>query len=233
MNLWSRILLFLRLKADASLDRAEDPLQVMDYAYGQHQELLRKVKQGLLEVVISKRRLEQQAERLHARVPEMEDQARRALSARREDLARIALERKRTALMEIGQLERHVSEVADQERQLTTAERQLSARIEELHIRRNALSARYTAAEAQVRVNESLSGLTGEFAALGMALGRAEEKIERMQAHAYAIDALIDAGTLALPSGTTDLVERELNELANRDAIEDELAALQAQLSSY
>jgi len=59
--------------------------------------------------------------------------------------------------------------------------------------------------------------------------GKLQRKIERMNARASAIDALIESGTLALPGGG-DLVDRELRELAAGQAVEAELAALKAQL---
>ena len=228
MGLWSRIQLLFRMKAGAALDRAEDPREVMNFAYTQQLELLRKVKQGLVDVATSKRQLEQQAQKLRARVPHLEDQARRALGLEREDLARLALERKQAALAELGGLDGQVAEVAEEERKLTLAEQQLSNRIEEFRTRREVVSARYTAAEAQVRVNEALTGVSGELAELSMAVGRAEEKTERLQARASAIDALIDSGALALPGGG-DAVERELRQLTAAQSVENELAALRAE----
>lgn len=233
MSLWSRILTILRIRTSAALDQMEDPVQTLDYAYNQQQDLLRKVKQGLVEVATSKRQLEQQSQKLRGRVPVLEDQAKRAIGAGREDLARIALQRKQTAIGELGGLDQQAAEVAEEERKLTLAEQQLSARVEEFRTRRTTLQARYTAAEAQVRVNEALSGVSEEFAELSTALGRAEEKIKRMTARASAIDALIESGTLALPGGGGDLVERELRELAAGQAVEDELAALKAQIISH
>ena len=233
MNLWARILFLLRIKTGTTLDRAEDPLEVMTYVHGQQQELLHKVRQGLVEVAVSKRRLEMQVEKLQTRVPQIEEQARRALGLGREDLARIALQRKQTAVRELAGLERQAADVGEEERKLAFAEQQVSARIEELRVRREALSARYTAAEAQVRVNEALSGLSGDTADLGAALARAEEKVELMQARASALDALVGSDLLALPPATSDVVERELNELASRDAVDDELAALKAELQGY
>jgi len=230
MSLWSRILLLLRVRTTAALDRAEDPQQTLDYAYRQQQDLLRKVKQGLIEVATSKRQLEQQAQKLHLRVPQVEEQAGRALAAGREDLARIALQRKQTALAEIAGLSRQIAEVDEEERRLVLAEQQLAARIEEFRTHRSVLSARYTAAEAQVRINEALSGVSEEFAELGMAVGRAEERMQGMLARASAIDALIDSGRLVLPGGASDPVERELRELASNQAVERELALLKAQL---
>lgn len=111
MSLWSRLSLLLHVKGTAALERAEDPREVLGYADEQQQELLRRVKQGLIEVAISKRQLQQQVATLDARVPRLEDQAKRALAAGREDLARLALERKQRAFTELESLEPQVAEV--------------------------------------------------------------------------------------------------------------------------
>ncbi len=41
MNLWSRICMLLHVRADAALDRAEDPRQTLDYACDRQRALLR------------------------------------------------------------------------------------------------------------------------------------------------------------------------------------------------
>ena len=230
MGLFSRIVMVFKTKASSVLDRAEDPRQLVDYAYSQQQELLRKTKQGLIEVATSKVRLTQQAQRLRAQIPHMDEQAGRALEAGREDLARIALQRKQTILAELVQLDRQAAEIADEEKRLTHTEKELSARIEEFRVRRDSISARYTAAQAQVRVTEALSGVSGEFADLSMALGRAVEKTERMQARASAIGALLEVGSLSLPTQETDLVERELHKALVEQTVDDELKRLKAGL---
>ena len=230
MRISSRILMFFRVKANTALDRVADPRQVMDYAYSQQQEMLVKTKQGLVEVATSKAQLDQQSRRLRTRVPQTEQQARRALSAGRDDLARIALTRKQTILAELEQLDLQIAEVAEDEARLTRAEQQLAARIEEFRTRRDVISARYTAARAQVRATEALTGVSSEFAELGMALGRAVEKTERMQARATAIGSLLDAGTLALPTTGTDIIEGELLRVTAEDAVDHELATLKAEL---
>lgn len=226
MSLWSRIKLLFKMKTSSALDRAEDPLQVMDYAYGQQQEFLRKVRQGLIEVATSKHQLEQQVNKQNARIPQLEVQAKRAVAADREDLARFALQRKQAIIGELDGLERQLAEVAAEEQKLVRAEQQISARIEDFRTHRQTLSARYTAAEAQVRINEALTGVSSELGDLSMALGRAEEKTQRMLARASALDALIDSGSLGRLSDGGDLVERELREISAASAIEEELAAL-------
>ena len=230
MGLWSRVLLFFKIRSSAALDRAEDPRLVMDYAHRQQQELLRKVKEGLIEVATSKRRLEQQLQKQLARVPQMEDQAKRALGAGREDLARIALQRKQTAIADLEDIGGQLVEVAEEERKLTKTQQQLSLRIEDFRTRSEVMSARYSAAEAQVRINEALTGISGELGELSMALGRAEEKTQRMLARASAIDSLIDTGSLELVTGGGDLVERELREVTAASAVDEEMTALKAEL---
>jgi phage shock protein A len=230
MGLWARIRMLVRARASAALDQAEDPREILDYAYAEQQAVLQKVRRGLVDVATSKRQLQQQFDKLRERVPQMEDQALRALNAGREDLARIALQRKQTALAELAGLERQIGEVDAEQRKLSLADQQLSARIEEFRTHRTVLAARYSAAEARVRVNDALTGVSGDLAELSMALGRAEEKTERLQARASAIDVLIENGTLAIPGGGGDLVERELRQITATGAVEDELAALRARV---
>ena len=227
-----QIFLFVRVRARALLDRAEDPRQTLDYAYTQQQELLRQVRQGVIEVATSKRLLERQAGKLRDQVPHAENQAGRAFAAGREDLARIALQRKQAALAELQDLDVRLGEVAAEERKLGVAEQQLAARIEEFRTRRASLGAQYAAAEAQTRIMESLTGVSRDFAQIGAAIGRAEERIERMQARATAIDGLIDSGSLIAPSVTLDVVESELRKLTASDAVERELASLRESASA-
>src|SRR5258708_39520004 len=100
MGLWTRLKLIFSAKASSALDRAEDPRQVLDYAYTRQQQLVGKLRQALVEVATSKQQLDRQAKKLQARVPQLDDQASRAIGAGPGDLARIALARQRPALAE-------------------------------------------------------------------------------------------------------------------------------------
>lgn len=228
MKIVSRLMLVFRAKANSALDRVEDPREMMDYAYAEQKQLLVKTKRGLVDVATSKAQLARQAQSLRARVPKLEDQARRALDSNREDLARIALERRQTIRSELEQLDVQVAEVAEDERRLSQTEQQLAVRIDEFRTQRDIVSARYTAAKAQVRVKEAFTGISGEFADLSLALGRAVEKTERMQDRANAIGELIETGSLALPIGGRDRVEDELSQLEVVSTVDAEIRALKA-----
>jgi len=229
--MWTRLKLIFSTKASSAMDRAEDPRQVLDYAYTQQQLLLVKLRQGLVEVATSKQQLERQSKKLEARVPQLEDQAKRALGAGRDDLARIALERKRSAAAELEGLSAQIAEVGAEEKRLAGQERSLQVRIEEFRTHRDVVSARYSASEAEVKVKEALSGVSGELAELGMAVGRAEEKADRLQSRAKALDSLVDIGALE-PAGGGDYVENELKRLTSGAEIDDELERLKAEIAT-
>ena len=231
MGMWTRLKLIFSTKASSAMDRAEDPRQVLDYAYTQQQLLLVKLRQGLVEVATSKQQLERQSKKLEARVPQLEDQAKRALGAGRDDLARIALERKRSAAAELEGLSAQIAEVGAEEKRLAGQERSLQVRIEEFRTHRDVVSARYSASEAEVKVKEALSGVSGELAELGMAVGRAEEKADRLQSRAKALDSLVDIGALE-PAGGGDYVETELKRLMSGAEIDDELERLKAEIAT-
>src|SRR5438270_3382654 len=146
MGLLSRVLMLLRIKSNSALDSVEDPRQVLDYAYSQQQEMLRKLRGGLVEVATAKQQLSRQSQLLAERVPALEDQARRAVEHGREDLARVALERKHSAAAELEGLGRQPAEVADDGRELGGAEPQPASRIEALRIHREVAPANFSAA---------------------------------------------------------------------------------------
>src|SRR5215213_9788956 len=97
MGMFSRMSTIFKSKVNKALDKAEDPRETLDYSYEKQLELLQKVKRGIVEVTTSKKRLELQAQKIRDDSNTLDEQARRALAAGREDLARTVLQRKATA----------------------------------------------------------------------------------------------------------------------------------------
>ncbi|MEM4340419.1 MAG: hypothetical protein QW319_02645, partial [Candidatus Nitrosocaldus sp.] len=92
------------------------------------------------------------------------------------------------------------------------------------------IKAKYTAAEAEVRIKESVTGISEEMADVGMAIQRAEEKTEQMKARAMALDELMDSGVLTDYTTNKDMIERELQDVMMRDAVEKELERLRKEM---
>ncbi|MCH8207027.1 MAG: PspA/IM30 family protein [Chloroflexi bacterium] len=228
MGILSRTSTIVKAKMTRLLDRAEDPRETLDYAYDKQLEMLRNVKRGVVEMVTAKRRMALQADKVRESVNTLENQARQALAAGREDLARLALQRKQTALIELEGLDQQVSNLELEQQKLTVAEERLSAKVQAFRNKKEIIKAQYSAAQAQVRIGAALGGISEEMGDVSLAVERAENKTEQLRARAGAIDELAEAGVLEDFTGRQDDLGRELAQLTASQNVEDELAALRA-----
>jgi phage shock protein A len=232
MGVLSRMSTVVKSKMNRVLDNAEDPRETLDYAYQKQMEMLKNVKRGVVEMVTTKRRLELQAGKVRESVSTLEKQAAQALGAGREDLAKMALQRKQTALIELDGLDEQVAALELEQQKLTAAEQRLQAKVEAFRTKKEITKAQYSAAQAQVRIGSALSGLSEEMGDVTLAVERAEAKTENMRARAGAIDELAEAGVLDDFSGREDPIGKELAQLTASQNVDDELAALRASLPS-
>ena len=234
-GLGGRMSTVMKAKISKLLDRAEDPAETLDYGYQKQVELLQNVKKGIADVTTSKKRLQMQSQKIEQSVVKLDTQARQALAQGREDLARAALERKTVAQTELQSLDQQIQELANQQEQLTENEKKLRAKIEAFRTKKEVIKAQYSAAEAQVKISEAANGVGEEMADLGLAIQRAEDKTEEMRARAGAVEELEAAGTfddLSQLGGGQDDIDRELAQLGASGQVDDELAAMKAELGS-
>ena len=101
MGLFNRMETVFKSKMNKVLNRMEDPRETLDYSYEKQLELLQNVKRGVAEVTSSKKRLELQRAKLMQNIDKLGGQARDAIAANREDLARLALERKAALVQQV------------------------------------------------------------------------------------------------------------------------------------
>lgn len=229
MSILTRVSIILRSKIMGAVDAAEDPRETLSYACERQEEMLANVRRSLVEVSASKHQWMAQIRRLEERLPQLDGQAARAVAASRDDLARQALERHQLADRQLTALRQQLEEVSAEEKKLRQAEQRLGAAVEAYRTRRDPLSARFTAAEAQYEAQRSLAGLSGEITGLGASMRRAEEKIERMQGRAMAIDDLLTSGVLDNLSG--DEIEEQLRRHTDEQDIARRLEDLKQQAS--
>src|SRR3954447_13606250 len=108
-GLTGRAMTILKAQISNLLNRAENPAEPLDYSYEEQLRQLQNVKRGIADVATAKKRLELQYTSMQQQVEKLDGQARDALKANREDLAREALTRKAAVeaqlagLMEQGQ----------------------------------------------------------------------------------------------------------------------------------
>ncbi len=232
-GLMERMSLVIKSKLNKLLDRAEDPAETLDYSYEQQRVLLQNVKRGIADVATSKKRLQLQTDKLEQSLVKLDSQARDAVAAGREDLARAALERKALAQQQLQDLDGQIAQLDAQQEKLSASEKQLAAKIEAFRSQKEVIKAQYSAAEAQVRIGEAATGIGEQMADTGLAIERARDKTEQMQARAGAVEELIAAGTLEdFTAGDQTQLDRELAEISQDRQVDAELEALKAEVGA-
>jgi phage shock protein A len=225
----------VKAKISKLLDRAEDPAETLDYSYTKQLELLQNVKKGIADVVTSKKRLQMQEGQLQQQVVKLDTQARQALAAGQEDLARQALTRKTGIQTELQGLDQQVAELEGQQEKLVDSEQKMRAKLEAFRTKKEVIKAQYSAAEAQVRISEAATGVGEQMADVGRAMQRALDKTENMRARASAVDELEKAGTFddltQLGPGQDD-IDRQLAALSDTNAVDQEMAKLKAEVGT-
>ena len=227
MGLLTRVTRIFRAEASGALDKLEDPRRTLDYALVEMEENLQKVSRSVLDVAAAKRKLEMQRDHLSENIAKYEGQAGQALVLEREDLARVALDRKQESVARRDELERSISSVDAQLRSLERGRASLRARIDSFRGRKEELAAIYDAAGAQLRVRETLAGISSEITDVGQSIQRAEERIRETQARVEAMDELVAIGVVEdVLSADKDDIDRELERIGRSAAVDAELARL-------
>lgn len=231
MGLLSRVSTIFKSKVNTALDRAEDPRETLEYSYQKQMEQLQNIRRGVAEVVTSKKRVELQRDRLQQQIAQWEQDARDAVAAGRDDLATEALTRKQAIEGQLSSLNKQIEDLAHEEERMVDLQKKLTAKVEMFRTQKEVIKAQYSAAQAQVKIGEATTGLGEDMADLHMALERAQDKTQALQARAQAIDEIADSGELALEApGTGDSIRDELSKMRANTGVQDELARLKAEL---
>jgi phage shock protein A len=231
MGMGRRLSLIVKSKANKLLDKHEDPRETLDYSYEKQLQLLTQVRRGVADVATSRKRLEIQMQALQTSADKLQTQAQQAVTAGRDDLAREALNRRAAANTQIADLATQHSDLQAQEEKLTQASQQLQTKVDAFRTRKETIKATYTAAEAQTKIGEAVSGISEEMGDVGLAMQRAEDKTQQMQARAGAVDELIASGALDdATQGGKDDIQAELDRMSSGSDVELELAKLKGQL---
>jgi phage shock protein A len=200
---------------------AADPRVAFASAQQRQRELLGLARRALAELAGARGQLEARMAAIQAHLPLLEDEALRALRGGREDLARIALWRRRLAATELRAIERQATEIQQKEQLLALHEGQLAAQVDALETRLHYVAASYNAAEVQVRMSEAFGSVSEGMSDLSAALEQAEQQAAQLQGHADELEALIRG----------ELLERQGQPAETEALIEAEIAALKRQLA--
>src|SRR5216683_3911166 len=229
-GLMGRTMTIFKAKFSRLLDRAENPSETLDYSYEEQLRQLQNVKRGIADVATAKKRLELQYTGMQQQVEKLDGQARDAVTANREDLAREALTRKAAIQGQLGSLMEQGQQLEAQQQKLVEGEKTLSSKVESFRTQKEVIKAQYSAAEAQVKIGEAATGIGSNMADVGAAVERAKDKTAQLQARAAAVDELTAAGTLDDFTSSDDDIDRQLKQISQSGQVDDELAKLKAEV---
>lgn len=218
MGLFDRISRVVRSNVNDLVNKAEDPEKILEQSIIDMSEDLVQLRQAVAKTIATQKRTQQQYEQAQNQVNTWTSRAQLALQKGDESLAREALSRKKThaetAAMLKAQLDPQTAQVDTLKRSLV----QLESKISEAKTKKNMLKARMQAAKAQEQLQSQVSSLNTSSSMA--AFERMEEKVLEAEARSQA------AGELA----GADL-ESQFAMLESGSDVEDELAAMKAQLT--
>ena len=102
--------------------------------------------------------------------------------------------------------------------------------MEAFRTQKETIKAQYSAAEAQVKIGEAATGIGEEMADTGLAIQRAQDKTEQMQARAAAVDELVESGTLEDYTASGSQLDRELAQISAGQQVDAELERIKAEV---
>jgi phage shock protein A len=184
MGIFERFSTMLRSNINDLISRAENPEKMLNQLILDMKSQLAKAKQEAAAAIADEKKLQSDAESLKKQAEDWERRAMLAVQEGRDDLAKQALLRYNEALQGAQQLhETWVKHKADTEN-LKISLRQLNDKIEEAKRKKNILVARAKRAEAQQRIQETMSGMSDKSAF--ESFDRMAEKIEAIERKAIA-----------------------------------------------
>lgn len=221
MGLTDRTSDLLNTRVNALLDRLEDEGESADYAVERLRDELKRVKEAILDLVTEKKRLEQRRERLQETVEERNEQAREAVAAGREDLAREVLRKKQRDLNDLENLDEQIAELADAQEELIERSEELERRVDHYRAERARTAARETAARADLAARGGVGSDAGRYA------GDAADDIDEREARAAALEELEERGVF---DDEDEDLDAELAKMRTDDEVEDELSTIRKEM---
>ena len=219
MGILDRIGTILRANLNDLLSRAEDPEKILNQTILDMREAQYQARMETADAIAEGRKLARDVDEQREQAQEWLEKAESALDAERDDLAREALKRKRSAEDLAAALQEQLDAHDAMVERLKTQLKALDAKIDEAERKRRALLARQKTTDASRTVRKAIGAANADQAF------EAFERMERKVQHAE--DKLAAEESLARDLGDED----PFAELED-EGVEEELAALKAKRSS-
>jgi phage shock protein A len=221
MGILDRLSTLLRSNINDLISRAENPEKMLNQLIVDMKGQLAKAKQQVASAIADEKKLQADAEQLKKQAEDWERRAMLAVQEGRDDLAKQALVRYNESLQGAQSLHETWLKHKQETENLKNSLRQLNDKIEEAKRKKNILVARARRAEAQQRIQETLSGLSDKSAFEGFE--RMAEKIEANERKAIAAAELQE-------EFSGDALVRQFESLEYKGSSDQQLLELKAKM---
>jgi len=223
MSIFERLFRIGKANVNAAVDKLEDPVKIIDQVLRELDEDVEKVTAAVTSQMAVEKRFERELKEAEELVAKRDSQARQALVAGNEELAREALADKAKQVEKRDKVQESYDRAKATADKLREQLRDLKSRVTDMKDQRSTLIAQAEAAKAQQKINSTMKGVgTND---VGATFNRMEEKIKKMHDEADA------AFELANEDKSLDQKFDEQLKASKSNAIDDELAALKAELN--
>jgi phage shock protein A len=164
MGIFDRFSTLLRSNINDLISRAENPEKMLNQLIVDMKGQLAKAKQQVASAIADEKKLQSDAEAMKKQAEDWERRAMLAVQEGRDDLAKQALGRYNEQLQGAQQLHETWLKHKAETEALKLSLRQLNDKIEEAKRKKNILVARAKRAEAQQRIQETMSGMSDKSA---------------------------------------------------------------------
>lgn len=230
MSILGRVAELFQAKTHKLLNALEDPNDTLDLSYEKMLTGLQETKRHLADVVAQQKSLERQIGTADKEMAGAEADARLAIQSNRDDLARAALVHRERVVDSRATLQAALDAIKPQIAKLADYQQRLEDRIERFRTQKDTMKASYAAAQAQVKVTQSLTGVGDRLGGVGESLRRAEDKMLTMRDKADAMDSLIEQGVISDPLDKRSSTDKELAALRDAHAVDSQLEQLKSQM---
>ena len=220
MGIFSRMSDIINSNINAMLDQAEDPAKMVRLIIQEMEDTLVEVRTSSARVLAERKQATRRLEQARAEAQTWEEKARLAISRQREDLARGALQEKRSIDEEVALVEAELIAADEHIKQLSTEVLQLQQKLDDARARQKALSLRTQTVQSRIKVKRQI-----QRDALDDAFLRFERFERRMDTLESQLEAM-DIGRDVSPD-----LAAQIDVLTGDERISDDLARLKKEMS--
>ena len=191
MGIFQRLKTFISSNVNDMINKAENPEKMLNQLVLDMNEQLIESKKAVAMAIADEKKLERETQNQQAMTQEWERKAMLAVRAGQDDLAKEALLRKQEHENNHVQFKQQWEAQKQSVSKLKDSLRELQAKIEEAQRKKNILIARAKRAEAQQKIQQTMSSVAGNKSSFE-AFDRMAQKVDQLEAQADATKELED-----------------------------------------